>query len=163
MLESNQGESGQATLEAAFLLPFVLLILLLLLQPAILLYTEAVMNSAASETCRLLLTRPAVGGAEEAYRGYATRRLAAIPPVDMFHVHGPCSWSIELTGDELSETVSVSIANRIRPLPLVGGVWTSKSKLDADGCIVRRVKVSAAGRPAWVDPSMPAPRDWVSR
>lgn len=163
MLQGKRGDCGQATLEAAFLLPFVLFILLMLLQPAILLYTESVMNSAASETCRLLRTRPAVSGEDQAYVGYATRRLSAVPPVDMFHMHAPCSWSIELDGNELSDTVSVSITNRIRPLPLIGGVWTSKSKLDSDGCLVQRVTVSAAGRPTWVDPSMPDPSDWVSR
>ena len=42
-------ESGQATVEAAFLLPVLFVGLLLLMQPGILLYDRLVMQAAASE------------------------------------------------------------------------------------------------------------------
>ena len=50
-------ESGQATVEAAFLLPVLFVGLLLLMQPGILLYDRLVMQAAASEGCRLLATK----------------------------------------------------------------------------------------------------------
>ena len=55
-------ESGQATVEAAFLLPVLFVGLLLLMQPGILLYDRLVMQAAASEGCRLLATKTAAAG-----------------------------------------------------------------------------------------------------
>ena len=55
-------ESGQATVEAAFLLPVLFVGLLLLMQPGILLYDRLVMQAAASEGCRLLATKNRCGG-----------------------------------------------------------------------------------------------------
>ena len=44
-------------MEAALFLPTIMLLLALLLQPAFLLYTRAVMQQAASEGLRVLATR----------------------------------------------------------------------------------------------------------
>ncbi len=45
-------EDGQATVEAAFALPVLFLLVLLLVQPGIVLYDRMVMASAAAEGCR---------------------------------------------------------------------------------------------------------------
>ena len=55
-------EGAQATVEAAFLIPCLLTLMLLALQPVCLLYTVAVMESAAAETARVAATR--AGGGE---------------------------------------------------------------------------------------------------
>ena len=54
--KSDLRERGQATVEAAFGIPIVFLLVLLLAQPGIVLYDRMVMASAASEACRLLAT-----------------------------------------------------------------------------------------------------------
>lgn len=115
--------SGQAAIETAFTLPLVFLVLLLLIQPAIVLYTRAVMSSAAHETCRAIATRPSSVG-DRAYESFARRRLGAIPPVPIFHEHDPCSYAIAITGDADAAAVMVRIENSMRPLPLVGAVWS---------------------------------------
>lgn len=51
-----RSESGQATLEAAFLLPVLLVVFGVFLQPMLLLYDRCVMQTAAAETCRMLAT-----------------------------------------------------------------------------------------------------------
>ena len=88
-------ESGQATVEAAFLLPVLFVGLLLLMQPGILLYDRLVMQAAASEGCRLLATKTAAAGdMAESCEAFVRHRLGAIPPVSCFHVHeGACSWT----------------------------------------------------------------------
>ena len=58
---------GQSTVEGAFLIPVILLLLMLLIQPGILLYNRVVMQSAASEGCRLISTRSS-GDALDAWR-----------------------------------------------------------------------------------------------
>ena len=114
-------ESGQATVEAAFLLPVLFVGLLLLMQPGMLLYDRLVMQAAASEGCRLLATRTAAAGdMAESCEAFIRHRLGAVPPVSCFHVHeGACSWDIQLEGDERSDVVRVTIVNEVRPLPLL--------------------------------------------
>lgn len=75
--------SGQSTVEGAFLIPVILLMLMLLIQPGILLYNHVVMQSAASEGCRLISTRPS-GDSLDAYEGYVIRRLGSVPQQKIF-------------------------------------------------------------------------------
>lgn len=111
-------EKGQATVEAAFLIPVMMAILLLMLEPGIVLYDKIVMNSAVAEGARLLATQDA---SNTSYvDDFVKRRLGAIPSIDIFHVHsGDCSYAIETSGDANSEFVSVKLTNRIKALPLL--------------------------------------------
>lgn len=85
---------AQSTVEAAFLLPTFLTLILLALQPVCLLYTRAVMESAAAETARLMITTTAE---DDDLKEFTRRRLAAVPNVSIFHAGGPLSWDIELS------------------------------------------------------------------
>lgn len=63
-------ERGQGTVEAAFVLPVLLGLVLFLLQPGIVLYDRVVMKSAAAEACRLLIVSGSdFGESEEAVKG----------------------------------------------------------------------------------------------
>ena len=108
-------QRGQATVEAAFLMPVILLAMLLLAQPAIILYDRAVMEAAAAEGCRMLETL--APGDEDAARAAVERRLDAIPDAPIFHSGG---WTIELSGGEGREYASVRIEHALEPLPLMG-------------------------------------------
>ena len=84
-------EQGQASVEAAALLPAVSLLVLLLLQPLCCAYSEMVMREAAAETARA-----AVGTAdEERLEEFCRRRLAAIPGIAIF---SDGDWDIEIAG-----------------------------------------------------------------
>ena len=83
-LWSLREESGQSTVEAAFALPVLMVLFLLLLQPGIILYDRIVMEGAAAEGCRLIATAADPGQVEE---DYIRRRLSAVPQADIFHVH----------------------------------------------------------------------------
>lgn len=156
---------GQTTVEAAYLIPVLLLLILLLLQPMILLYNRTVMENAAAEGCRLLVTATSQGAySTEKYEGYVKRRLASIPPVDIFHVHsGGCTWEITMEGDESSAEVSVHIVNRVKPLPLLGWGADLLGMTDADNLLVQEVRVSMPTQPGWVAESGGNdPAEWVS-
>lgn len=75
------------------MLPTFLTLILLALQPVCLLYTRAVMESAAAETARLMTTTTAE---DDDLKEFTRRRLAAVPNVSIFHAGGPLSWDIEL-------------------------------------------------------------------
>lgn len=109
---------GQATVEAAFLVPVLMCVLLLMLEPGIVLYDRIVMNSAVVEGARLLSTQK--DGDTKLVEDYIKRRLGAIPSVDIFHVHrGGCSYEITCSGNSHTSTVSVTLKNKIKALPLL--------------------------------------------
>ena len=92
--------AGQATVEAAVLIPSVMLLLGILVQPVCLLYTRAVMHGTAAETARAVLTARGAEDLTECEQ-YARRRLAAVPEVSVFHVGGTDDWQIGVAqGDD---------------------------------------------------------------
>ncbi|MCI8469592.1 MAG: pilus assembly protein [Eggerthellaceae bacterium] len=149
---ASAGEEGQATVEAAFALPVLCLLALLLAQPGILLYDRLVMEAAAAEGCRLLATRSdAMGDAQEQCENYVLRHLGSVPPVDCFHVHGDaCTWKVDLDGDERSEQVRVTVSTEVRPLPLLDAGAALLGLVNERGNLVLSVERSARPRPAWV-------------
>lgn len=162
MLRNNR---GQATVEAAFVIPIVFTLLLLLIQPGIILYDRMVMRQAAAEGCRLLATRSIVSGlSDERCIELIKRQLAAVPPHDLFHIHHEgCSWDIQIVGDETSAAVSVSIRNRIRLLPLFDTTGAILGAADAQGCISIHVEESTPTQAGWVQAGSLGlnPQSWV--
>lgn len=161
----RENEVGQATVEAAFLLPALFIALLLLLQPGMLLYDRIVMNAAAAEGCRLLATKTsAAGDMTESCEAFIRHRLGAIPPVSCFHVHeSACSWDIRLEGDESSDVVRVSITNEVRPLPLLDAGGTLLGILNGNGNLEVNVVAEQSTQPAWVRSSEAQgdPSGWI--
>ncbi|MCL1891429.1 MAG: pilus assembly protein [Coriobacteriia bacterium] len=157
---------GQTTVEAAYLIPVLFLLLLLLCQPMILLYNQMIMSNAASEGCRLLATKAATGAySNDKYEGYIKRRLASIPPVDIFHAHvGAKTWEINMNGDENAATVSVRIVNRVKPLPILGWGAELAGMCDGNGYLTQTVEVSMPTQPAWVwNNSEGGPAEWTTQ
>jgi len=158
--------SGQATVEAAFLIPIFFLLVLMLIQPAILLYNRTVMENAAAEGCRLLSTRADVGTySEDKYEGYVKRRLASIPPVEIFHAHsGDKPWDIELIGGENSSEVTVRITNHLKPLPIIDLGASLLRLTDSHGYLVQKVEVTMPTQPEWVwSNGKGGPADWTTQ
>lgn len=146
-------------MEAAFLLPTFFVLMLLALQPVCLLYTTSIMESAAAQTARLMVT--ADGEDDEGYRSFALRRLAAVPDVSVFHAGGPYAWDVSMTrSEDAGGEVSVSIEGHVRPLPVLGVFASSFGEVNAQGDVLLRVEVSYAGRPAWLEGNYAS---WVSQ
>lgn len=154
-IRANRAERtrGQTTVEAAVALPVVFVLVLLLVQPAILLYDRMVMEHAANEACRLLATADA--DAEQLSEDFVRRRLGAIPPVDCFHVHGSaCSWRITCSGDGSSEKTSVTIATEVRPLPLLDSAGVLLGLVNERGNMEVEVTATRTARPQWAVASL---------
>ena len=134
------------TVEAALLVPVVLALVALLAQPACVLYTRSVMAATAGELCRLVATSR--GEPEEA-RAYALRRLAAVPSVTLFHEGGAGAWEVGVEGPDEKGVVTVAIAGRVRPLPLLGALVAPLGEASGDG-VVLRVEATLESRSEWV-------------
>ena len=160
-------DDGQATVEGAFLIPLVFLLLLLLLQPGILLYDRIVMQAAAAEGCRMLATRSAASGVDSAaYEEAILRHLGAIPQQENFHRHRDgCSWRVELSGDESASAVSVRITGSVELLPLLDMGGTLLGLGDGSGNVELSVLASAPTQDAWVGSNGLGlnPSSWVGK
>lgn len=155
-------ERGQSTVEAAFALPVLMLLMLLLMQPGILLYDRIAMEGAAAEGCRLLATTADPGQVED---DYVRRRLSAVPQAEIFHVHASgCTWKIELDGDERSQEVGVRISTEVRPLPLIGAGARLLGMVEASGNLKVGVERRMQVKDAWLmeSPDGADPAGWTA-
>ena len=156
---------GQGTVEAAIAIPILFILMLLLLQPAIVLYDRVVMGNAAAEACRLIATSTdALGSMSGSSEAFVRHRLAAIPQHECFHAHEDgCSWDIELSGDESSGVVTVRIANELKPLPLFDAGSTFLGLTNGRGHLVIEESVSMPTQPDWVSssPEGTDPASWI--
>lgn len=147
-----QSEMGQASVEAALVLPTVLLLIALLVQPAMMLYTRCVMAHTAAETCRLMSTTASSDTImSDARREYVLRRLSAVPDLPLFHVGGQEGWDVEMEGSTSSHQARVRITGRVRPLPVIGLLMAFGSAAQGDGIVVMTVEVKTQTRPDWVE------------
>lgn len=154
MSVGRDSRSGQATVEAALLVPVVLTLVVLLVQPACALYTRSVMAGTAAEVARLVAT---ARGSDEDVRDYALRRLAAVPDVPVFHEGGPEAWEVATEGPDDAGRVTVSVEGRVRPLPLLGALVAALGP-SGDGCVVLRAETSLDVRSDWVRGSY---EEWI--
>lgn len=154
-------------MEAAFALPVLMMLVLMLIQPGIVLFDRMVMQAAAAEGCRLLATSTdSLGSMDEACEAFIRHRLGSIPQQDCFHVHegtNGCSWRISLSGDESSQTVEVGISNELKPLPLLDAAAALLGLVNENGNLVVEVSASAPAQPGWAQEafSSKAPEDLV--
>ena len=142
---------GQATVEAALLIPALFTVLLMLIQPGIILYDRMVMSYAAAEGCRLLATASDGSGVtHDRCEELVRRHLGAIPQQDLFHVHGGgCSYDIELSGNEGSAVVAVKITNKVKLLPLFS-MGARMAGASSDGTVQITVSKSARTKATWL-------------
>lgn len=140
-------------MEAAFALPVLMIVFLLILQPGIVLYDRMVMQAAAAEGCRLLSTSTSsLGSMEDAAEAFVRHRLGSIPQQDCFHVHEGsvgCSWDISFVGDERSQMVQVTIENQLRPLPLLDVAAGLLGLTNEQGNLVVEASAQAPVQPGW--------------
>lgn len=158
-------DKGQATVEAAIMIPIIFLILLLLIEPSILLYDFCIMNSSASETCRILSTCNELDKVNVC-ETYAKKRLSAIPQQDNFHLHSSgCSYEITLIGNENSEECEVKIKNEIVPLPLIGFLSDIVGILNNNKNFELIASANYKSRPSWVKNNLKdlTTENWVGK
>lgn len=165
MIDPIRNDSGQGTVEAAVVIPILFILMLLLLQPGIVLYDRIVMGGAAAEACRLMATKTdAAGSMRDSCEAFVRHRLSAVPQHDCFHVHGSrCSWDIKLAGDESSESVTVTIANELRPLPLFDAGAKLLGLVNGDGNLRIEESATMPVQPGWASSSEHGlvPSSWI--
>ena len=112
------------------MLPTFLTLILLALQPVCLLYTRAVMESAAAETARLMTTTTAE---DDDLKEFTRRRLA------------------ELSRADAGGVSSVSVSGEVKPLPVIGAFAQAMGGTAEGGYVELKVDVSYQSRPEWLE------------
>ena len=133
------------------LLPVLMLLLAMLVQPACLLYTRCVMQAAASQGCRVLATSGSGLLDYRDARDLMRRRLEAVPAAPVFHEGGRTGWTVTMTGSATSGEVAVEIKTTARPLPFMGALAALVGDGRADGSVALRVSVARVARPEWLE------------
>ena len=147
------------TVEAAFLIPVVLLLLLILLQPGIILFDKMVMQAAAGQALRMMAVLDE--DSTETCEDMVLSQLEAVPDAAVFH---DGDWDVSIEGGETSANVKIEVSGELEPLPLVGGAMAAAGLLNADGHVEVSVEVESRIQPDWavsqgLDPSS-WPRHW---
>ena len=143
--------SGQASVEAALLIPVLFIVLTLLLQPLVYLYTRTVMQGAVGEALRVYARDSAV--TEYECRSFVLRRLEAIPSLAYFHAG---DWTIECS--KSSQHTTIAVQGSMKPLPLFLPGIDLVIPHDENGFIAR-VEVSAKNSPDWLEDDY---KTWIS-
>lgn len=118
-------DAGQSVAEFPIIVSFLLVMILIMLQPAIILYDRIVIENAAAEACRIMVTNPAAATDhhQDHIVNFVKRRMSAIPKTDFFMRVNPFTGDpkIEVSGNDTPATgrVSVKITIKAKPLPLV--------------------------------------------
>ena len=152
---ARASEEGQATVEAAVLVPTVMVVLALLLQPAMLLYTRAVMSGAAAEGARLATTAT-YDEAASLVDSYVRRRLRAVPDVACFHEGGVDAWDVSIEQD--GNRVRVCVVGYAQPLPLMGVMAGLVGQMDGRDVLLS-AEVERSTRAEWVGGDY---GDWIA-
>lgn len=157
-----QKARGQASLEAAFLIPLMLLLSMMLIQPAILLYNRSVMHATVSESLRVASTLPQSSNKQELLKNFILRRLGSIPDIDIFHVKLKDSWELVIEEGKTHDDKTISLAHRVRLLPLFDTLARAFQVSD-DGSIKQEVRVTGSSKAAWIAQSEwgSIPERWV--
>lgn len=151
--------AAQSTVEAAYLIPLCMIVVLMSVQPAIVMYDMIVMRSCAREGCRMLITSTPEDHSR--IKALMMRRLHGIPPIELFHSEASgCSWEISLSGDMTSAATSVEITNTLRPLPLIGSALLISGVTDQSNRYTFSVRESLPTQPDWIGSDL-NPREWV--
>ncbi len=150
-------ERGQSSVEAGLLLPSLLVVFAVLMEPVCVLYTRSVMSATASELCRILATRRG-DITDEQLQAFARRRLAAVPEAAPFHGGGEEDWTIDTSGAEGDAEVTVTISGHVPLLPLFAFVSRALGVADEEG-LALSVSTTEAVRPDWLEGGYD---DWVS-
>ena len=137
------------------LLPSVLVVIALLVQPVCMFWTRTVMRGAAAETARLAATA-AGPDALDACERFARARLRAVPEASLFHVGGASDWQVSVAGAG-TDVVEVAITGHARPLPLMSAIASAFGACDAEGVVLTE-SVRVRARPDWLEGGY---GDWI--
>lgn len=149
---------GQASVEVACLLPTLLIVLTLLLQPVCLLYPRILMYYAAGDVGRMAATslqQPAGSQMAERLNQLVRTRLTGVIPCSLFHVGDAQSWDVSISVQERVEgaggQAEVHIGHRVKPIPLFAPLLETLGRLDGEGALYQEVTTRVSLRPEWDD------------
>lgn len=155
LLAYLRGDRGQALVEAPYVIVITCVLVLILLQPAIWLYTKMMCNSAAGSLARMAVTDVDLGswsiGDTSAHEGAVTeyvvdRKLVGLPQGEYFQNGTP-----EVLVTPGRDWVTAKVSVRQKPLPLVGLMAEPLGMAGSDGLVTITGECGAPGALRGID------------
>lgn len=153
-------KTGQSTIEAALSIPVFMLVVGLMIQPCLIVYSQIAMRSAAAEACRVYAHQTDVGTgayAQDRFTEFVQNRLSGVPFIDIFHMGGRQGWEISFASE--GDHTQVTISHEVKPLPLLGIGVNLLGKSGAHGGVVITTTTSSTLKPSWVKGTY---HEWIS-
>lgn len=151
---------GQSSIEAALSIPAFMLVVGLMVQPCLIVYSKIAMRSAAAEACRVYAHQSDVGTgpySQDRFSEFVQNKLAGVPFVDIFHIGGRQGWEIAFTSE--GDRTQVTISHEVKPLPLLGIGVNLLGDSGAHGGVVITTTTSSTLKPSWVKGTY---HEWIS-
>ena len=119
LAELRQSEKGQALAELPYVVLVSCLLILMMLQPAVFLYTQMALGQIASGVARIAATEEATltSSKERLIRSYVADKLEGLPKGSAFRIPG--TLRVDVKGNAYSERIEVEVRVDQKPLPLL--------------------------------------------
>jgi len=143
-------DKGQALVELPYVLLLACVLILLMVQPVIYLYTHMALGQIAAGISRIVATEDSMSGTskEILLRSYAADKLEGLPRGRAFWVPG--TLRIEVSGDANSEVIEVQVSVKQEPLPLMGLLLGAGINQDVEvtgRAVTRGTRIGVTGTP----------------
>jgi hypothetical protein len=146
----RKADSGQALAELPYVILLCCVLILLIVQPVVFLYTQMALGQIASGIGRIVATEDTApsGSKEVLIRAYAADKLEGLPGGKAFRVPG--TLRVEVKGSARSERIEVKVSVKQEPLPLMGLLLGAGFSQDLEVCgsaVTRGARVGVEGTP----------------
>jgi len=150
LAELRPNENGQALAELPWVVLLICVLVLLLMQPVVFLYTQMALGQVAAGICRIVATEDVTpaGSTERLVRAYAIDKLEGLPKGSAFRIPG--TLRIEIKGNSRSEHIEVIVSVKQKPLPLMGllvGAGPDKDVEVSGRAVTRGAQLGVEGSP----------------
>lgn len=140
-------EDGQTTLEAAYLLPVLMLLFGMLLQPVCIAYTRQIMQHVAQEAAHVVAIQDSTMSPSDIEK-FIRSHLEAVPKISLFRASEK-DWQIHITQKDGVAPAKVEIKAFVRPVPFLGVFAGFAGKKEGEN-ICLEVRANEQLRADWV-------------
>ena len=148
LAELRLSEKGQALAELPYVVLVSCLLILMMLQPAVFLYTQMALGQIASGVARIAATEETTltSSKERLIRSYVADKLEGLPKGSAFRIPG--TLRVDVKGNAYSERIEVEVRVDQKPLPLMGplmGVGVNESVTVTGKAVTSGTRIGVEG------------------
>ncbi|MCL2605955.1 MAG: hypothetical protein FWD93_01560 [Coriobacteriia bacterium] len=120
MAHSSKQDSGQALVELPYVILLTCILIFVVVQPALYLYTQMALGQIAAGVCRIVATEPQniSGKRDTVIRAYVADKIESLPDARVFRIKE--SIDVQVVGNANSQKIEAVVSVDQVPMPLMG-------------------------------------------